>query len=141
MPPDQSRQWLKRWDTPARGSLRASPDHWALTASQLLDRAIEQLQQHGTADGRNISDEVSHLRELAELEQKTGTPYCTVLRFKTNHPDMHSADMATRLGADLGTTLTRDAVRKTLKLATGVGRCDGCLKQTLVHRLGRSPTR
>jgi len=42
------------------------PIHWALTTSQLLDRAIEQLQQHGTSDGRNISDEVSHLRELAE---------------------------------------------------------------------------
>ena len=42
------------------------PIHWALTASQVLDRAIERVQQQGTLDGRNISDEVSHLRELAE---------------------------------------------------------------------------
>jgi general secretion pathway protein E len=40
--------------------------HWGLMASQSLDRAIEQVQQLGRADGRNLSDEVSHLRELAE---------------------------------------------------------------------------
>ena len=35
-------------------------------ASQVIDRALEKVQDQGTADGRNISDEVSHLRELAE---------------------------------------------------------------------------
>jgi general secretion pathway protein E len=42
------------------------PIHWALTPSQVLDRAMERVQQQGVLDGRNISDEVSHLRELAE---------------------------------------------------------------------------
>jgi len=42
------------------------PVRWGLMASQALDRTIEQVQQLGRAEGRNFSDEVSHLRELAE---------------------------------------------------------------------------
>jgi general secretion pathway protein E len=42
------------------------PIRWGLAASQVIDRALEKVQDQGTADGRNISDEVSHLRELAE---------------------------------------------------------------------------
>ncbi len=42
------------------------PSAGASIAAQTLDRAIEQVQQRVAADGRNLSDEVSHLRELAE---------------------------------------------------------------------------
>jgi len=44
----------------------AVPVRWGLMASQGLDRAIEKVEQQGSAEGRNFSDEVSHLRELAE---------------------------------------------------------------------------
>ena len=49
-----------------RAAYSAVPIHWGLIAAQVLDRAIEQVQQSGRADGRNLSDEVSHLKELAE---------------------------------------------------------------------------
>src|SRR5712671_2084668 len=49
-----------------RAAYSALPIHWGLIAAQVLDRAIEQVQQSGRADGRNLSDEVSHLKELAE---------------------------------------------------------------------------
>jgi len=39
---------------------------WALISTQVLDRAIDRVQQRNTAAGRSMSDEVSHLRELAE---------------------------------------------------------------------------
>ncbi|MBV8889999.1 MAG: Flp pilus assembly complex ATPase component TadA [Alphaproteobacteria bacterium] len=39
---------------------------WALIATQILDRALDRLQQHVARDGHSFSDEVSHLRELAE---------------------------------------------------------------------------
>ena len=39
---------------------------WALISTQVLDRAIDRVQQGNTAAGRTMSDEVSHLRELAE---------------------------------------------------------------------------
>jgi general secretion pathway protein E len=39
---------------------------WALVPTQVLDRAIDRVQQRNTAAGRSMSDEVSHLRELAE---------------------------------------------------------------------------
>jgi len=39
---------------------------WGLMATQALERAIERVQQLGRAESRNFSDEVSHLRELAE---------------------------------------------------------------------------
>ena len=48
------------------GAYGGVPVRWGLMASQTLDRAIEQVQQLGRAEGRNFSDEVSHLRELAE---------------------------------------------------------------------------
>jgi general secretion pathway protein E len=39
---------------------------WALISTQTLDRAIDRVQQRSVADRRTLSDEVSHLRELAE---------------------------------------------------------------------------
>jgi general secretion pathway protein E len=39
---------------------------WGLISTQVLDRAIDRVQQRNAAAGRTMSDEVSHLRELAE---------------------------------------------------------------------------
>ncbi len=49
-----------------RAAYGSVPVRWALMASQALDRAIERVQQQGRVDGRNPSDEISHLKELAE---------------------------------------------------------------------------
>ena len=43
-----------------------TPIRWSLVAAQTLDRALDRVQQRLAADGRNLSDEVGHLRELAE---------------------------------------------------------------------------
>src|SRR5205823_2549840 len=43
-----------------------TPIRWGLVPNQILDRALDRVQQRLAADGRNLSDEVGHLRELAE---------------------------------------------------------------------------
>ncbi len=47
-------------------SFAAIPVRWTLVAAQALERATERVRQQETADGGAASDEVSHLRELAE---------------------------------------------------------------------------
>jgi RNA polymerase sigma factor (sigma-70 family) len=54
---------------------------------------------------------------LAEVEKETGQPFHTVLRFRVEHPDLHSAEMAAQLGTLLGRTLTAAGVRQTLHRA------------------------
>jgi general secretion pathway protein E len=47
----------------------AYPDavvRWGLVPGQVLDRALDRMQQGIAADGHSMADEVSHLRELAE---------------------------------------------------------------------------
>ena len=39
---------------------------WGLVPAQVLDRALDRVQQRLAADGHNLSDEIGHLRELAE---------------------------------------------------------------------------
>ena len=39
---------------------------WGLVPAQILDRALDRVQQRLAADGHNLSDEIGHLRELAE---------------------------------------------------------------------------
>src|SRR5262249_26956674 len=40
-----------------------TPVRWGLIAAQTLDRALDRVQQRLAADGRDLSDEVGHLRE------------------------------------------------------------------------------
>src|SRR5262249_49748963 len=54
---------------------------------------------------------------LAASEKEQGQPFYTVLRFRADHPDLHSADMAEQLAGPLGKTLTAAGVRKTLERA------------------------
>jgi RNA polymerase sigma-70 factor (ECF subfamily) len=54
---------------------------------------------------------------LARHDRDTGQHLHTVLRFRTDHPDLRSADMAERLAATVGKPLTSDWVRKRLFLA------------------------
>jgi RNA polymerase sigma-70 factor (ECF subfamily) len=54
---------------------------------------------------------------LADAEAKSDQPFHTVLRFRADHPDLHSPEMAERLTAQLGRPLTPAAVRQTLHRA------------------------
>jgi RNA polymerase sigma-70 factor (ECF subfamily) len=54
---------------------------------------------------------------LAELEQTTGQPCYTVLRCRTDKPQLSSAELADHLGAQLGKTFTVDGVRQALHRA------------------------
>jgi RNA polymerase sigma-70 factor (ECF subfamily) len=54
---------------------------------------------------------------LAELQQSTGTPYYAVLRFRFDHPDMHSPEMASQLSAQLGKRISATSVRVLLHRA------------------------
>ena len=48
---------------------------------------------------------------LSQIEQSSGTPYYTVLRFRCDHPDMRSPDMALELSRTLNKSMQASAVR------------------------------
>jgi len=54
---------------------------------------------------------------LAEIESRTGQPFYAVLRFRADHPEMRSPQMAEQLAAQLGRPLTAASVRQTLHRA------------------------
>jgi RNA polymerase sigma factor (sigma-70 family) len=54
---------------------------------------------------------------LEAIEGRTGQPFHTVLRFRSDHPELRSAEMAERLAARLGKPLTAAGVRQTLRRA------------------------
>jgi RNA polymerase sigma-70 factor (ECF subfamily) len=54
---------------------------------------------------------------LEQVQQKTGQPYYVVLRFRAEHPDLASPQMAERLTTQLGKPLTSPAVRQLLHRA------------------------
>jgi RNA polymerase sigma-70 factor (ECF subfamily) len=56
-------------------------------------------------------------QSLQTHEKEQGQPFHTYLRFKVDHPELRSADMAERLSATLGKELNAAAVRKTLERA------------------------
>jgi hypothetical protein len=54
---------------------------------------------------------------LAEMERTTGQPFHTVLRFRADHPELRSADLAAGLEKILHKPLTSAGVRQTLHRA------------------------
>ena len=54
---------------------------------------------------------------LAQIERSTAQPYYAVLRFRAEHPDTRSPDMAAELGRRLDRPLTADGVRQILHRA------------------------
>jgi len=54
---------------------------------------------------------------LAAYEQEKGQPYYTVLRYRAEHPDEPSADMAKTLSQHLGHEYRADAIRQILQRA------------------------
>jgi RNA polymerase sigma factor (sigma-70 family) len=57
---------------------------------------------------------------LAKFAEGTGSPCHAVLRFKTGHPEAHSAEMAAELGRQLGRTFSEAAMRQALYRARQV---------------------
>jgi RNA polymerase sigma factor (sigma-70 family) len=54
---------------------------------------------------------------LAEMERQTGQPLHTVLRWRTDHPEMRSPQMAEQLAGRVGKPITAEWVRKRLFVA------------------------
>jgi RNA polymerase sigma-70 factor (ECF subfamily) len=54
---------------------------------------------------------------LAESQRETGQAFYAVLRFRAEHPDLHSAQMAEQLSVQLGKPVTANWVRQTLHRA------------------------
>ncbi len=52
---------------------------------------------------------------LADLEERTGQPYHTVLRSKVDHPDLPSAELANQVSKSLNRSFTAGSVRQTLQ--------------------------
>jgi RNA polymerase sigma-70 factor (ECF subfamily) len=56
-------------------------------------------------------------RALDESSRASGQPFYQVLRLRSEMPELSSAEMAERLGRDLGRSLTREWVRQNLRRA------------------------
>ena len=56
-------------------------------------------------------------RALARLEEVTGQPYHTLLRAKSEHPELRSAQLARQQSAQLGKEVSEAAARQTLHRA------------------------
>ena len=54
---------------------------------------------------------------LAEISCSTGQPYYAVLRFRADHPDVRSPQMAEQIAARLGRTFTAAGIRQILHRA------------------------
>lgn len=56
-------------------------------------------------------------RVLLDLEKNTNLPYYTVLRLRVDHPDLRSHQLAEKLSASLGRTVTAGAFRQAVQRA------------------------
>lgn len=54
---------------------------------------------------------------LKRIEHETGQPYHAVLRYRADHPEVRSGEMAEKLGTTLGRDLTANGVRQLLHRA------------------------
>jgi DNA-directed RNA polymerase specialized sigma24 family protein len=72
---------------------------------------------------------------LAQIEAQTGQPYHAVLRFRADHPDLRSPQMAIELATQLGKTYTPVALRQTLHRARE--QFAALLLDEVVHSLAR----
>jgi RNA polymerase sigma-70 factor (ECF subfamily) len=55
--------------------------------------------------------------KLADDEQRTGKPYHTVLRYRVDHPELHSPELAAGLSEKLGKPVNAGAARVLLHRA------------------------
>jgi RNA polymerase sigma-70 factor (ECF subfamily) len=73
---------------------------------------------------------------LADVESQTGQPFYTTLRFRADHPELRSPEMAEQLSAQMGKPLSAAGVRQTLHRARD--RFADLLLDEVVQTLGRS---
>jgi RNA polymerase sigma-70 factor (ECF subfamily) len=95
--------------------------------TELLEKAREKLLAQPAAGDQTPEDEFTkswrkelYERVWAELEQfekETGERHFSVLRLKEQFPKLRSAELAERLGPQLGKTLSADNFRKALQRA------------------------
>src|SRR5262249_34923386 len=55
--------------------------------------------------------------QLSQIENQTGQPFYTVLRFRADHPELSSGEMAAQLSTQLKKSLTAAGVRQLLHRA------------------------
>jgi general secretion pathway protein E len=109
-----------------------APIRWSLVAGQTLDRALDRVQQRLAAEGRNLSDEVGHLRELAEeapvielVNNLIGQAFDEGASDIHVEPAEHDFRVRFRIDGVLQTRLTLprhrfDAVASRIKLVSGL---------------------
>jgi general secretion pathway protein E len=105
---------------------------WGLVPAQTLDRALDRVQQRLSAEGRNLSDEVGHLRELAEeapvielVNNLIGQAFGEGASDIHVEPAEHDFRVRFRIDGVLQTRLTLprdrfDAVASRIKLVSGL---------------------
>jgi general secretion pathway protein E len=116
----------------AQASWADTTINWALAASQTLDRAIDRVQHRSTESGRTASEEVSHLRELAEeapVIELVNNLIAQAFEAQASdihvEPAEHEFRVRFRLDGVLQTRLVRprdrfDAVASRIKLVSGL---------------------
>jgi RNA polymerase sigma-70 factor (ECF subfamily) len=111
---DYQRQRRRGGLQPATASGTFDPADSQVSPSQLGSLAEEE-----AAFARSWREELlaRAWEGLAELEESAGTPYYTVLRFRFDHPEMHSPEMATHLSTRLGKRVSATSVRVLLHRA------------------------
>lgn len=88
--------------------------HMAVAAASTDEQLDQDFTDHW------LQDLLAHTwSELANVQQQTGQPFYAVLRFRSEHPDMPSGDMANQLTAELkpDRPFTDTSIRKTLQRA------------------------
>ncbi|HLJ97256.1 MAG TPA: sigma-70 family RNA polymerase sigma factor [Gemmataceae bacterium] len=92
-------------------------------------RAVSLEHNEPAAQGQDVDAEETFLaswrqellarawQALTEVQEKTGQPYQSVLRFRVEHPDLRSPQMAEQLSALLGKPLTAAGLRQLLHRA------------------------
>jgi RNA polymerase sigma-70 factor (ECF subfamily) len=120
-------------------------DHYRRRQAQVrpLPEEVEDAQAPGPADPDPLFVESWRQallgrawQALAEVEAQTSQPFYTVLRFRVDHPDLRSAQMAEQLSAQLGKPISPASVRQTLHRARD--RFADLLLDEVVQTLGRS---
>lgn len=96
----------------------ARPPHHASLDTAHLDSLADDTDEAATFDA-SWREEILHRtwEALADHERQQSRPYCTILRYRTEHPDETSATMATAISKQLGREYRPDATRQILQRA------------------------
>src|SRR5262249_52345463 len=119
----KQRQWPR--PLPARGIALAAPPEEVEADRLFVESWRDELLARAWA-------------ELAALQAATGQPFYDVLRFRADHPEMRSAELAEQLTTQLSRPFTAAGVRQTLRRARE--RFAALLVEEVTHSLENSET-